>query len=292
MIDKENILRARQVNIIRYLQSKGVKLIKTDSRRYKHSEHDSLKFNDNAYYWNSQSESGNTLDYAVKYLGMTFQEAVKDLCNFSGTYIEIAEEENTSFSINDIEFTKDLRRSIAYLNKIRGIDYKFIKLLIDMKLISQTKENNNIAFLINDEHLQTVGIELNTSLSNCRFKGLSSGSKYGYGFNIRNTNTPTNIIYSESAIDLISFMQYIGFEKSLNKLNDTIFVSMAGLKENVVNCMNEIYKPRNVIFCTDNPNIDKASKSFFEMQKKRSNDIKLIYPAKCKDWNDYLRESK
>jgi hypothetical protein len=223
---------------------------------------------------------------------MNFQEAVKDLCNFSGTYLEIEEKETTSFSIDDIEFTKDLRRSIAYLNKIRGIDYKFIKLLIDMKLISQTKENNNIAFLIKDENLITVGIELNTSLSKCRFKGLSSGSKYGYGFNTRNTNTPTNIIYSESAIDLISFMQYLGFEKALNKLNDTIFVSMAGLKENVVRCMNEIYMPKNVVFCIDNPELDSASKNFFETQKRVNKDVKLIYPAGFKDWNDYLRECK
>ncbi len=295
-ISNKSIMIARKVNLEMYLKSKGIILKKVgNGSRYEHPEHDSLKFKDNVYFWNSKSDKGNSLDYATKHLGMDFKTAVNDLCSFSGRVIENEEIEEKEFSINDTEITKDIRRSIAYLNKTRGIDNKFIQLFINMQLISQTKEKNNIAFLIKDENLETVGIELNTTLSNKRFKGLAENSKYGYGFNIRSGNEPKSILYFESAIDLISFMQYIGYEKSLEKLNSTMFVSMAGLKENVIKHNQKMYNNPSIFICIDNPEFEKktkngskASENFVNYLNEKDYQFKSLVSPNCKDWNELI----
>jgi len=294
-LSKDDILVARQVNLSAYLQSKGVKL-KREGGRYKHSEHDSLVFTDNMYYWNSLGESGNTLTYVNKYMNLSFPYAVKDLCEFAGKLISLDVVNKEEFSLDLIN---DLRRSISYLQETRKINKDVIQFLIDLKLLSQTKQNNNIAFLIKDENFETVGAELNTSLSEKRFKGLSKNSKYGYGFNLCNTKNPKNGIFFESAIDLASFIQYIGLHKFLEKVESSIFVSMAGLKENVIRKMKEIYGFENIILAVDNPEYEKVlpngskpAQNFIDLVKTKYSSVDVFLPKGFKDWNDLIKYKK
>jgi hypothetical protein len=287
-IDKELIKKARSVNLAQCLISDGIQL-KRVGLRYIYPEHDSLVFTGNTYYWNSRQEHGNSVDYLVKNMGMSFQEAINVLCEFEGVAVEIEEKEN--FSLENIKFTTDMKKTIAYLNTARGLNIDIIKFFINLGVVKQTAEKNNIAFLMLDKHCEIVGIEYNTTLSDKKFKGIEKGSEYGYGFNIRNTNEPEKAFFFESAIDLISFVQYIGFEKAYDLMDNSIFLSMAGLKENVFEHTQELYnKPKNVFLCVDN---DQAGLNFVNNIKSKyeSFDIKYIFPKKCKDWNELYRRA-
>jgi len=288
MIEKRFIKMAKKVDLASYLISKGISL-KKNGTRYRSVEHDSLVITKNLYVWNSRGEKGDTLDYVVRYVINNFKEAVKDLCQFDGASVEMSRQEE-SFFIDKVEFTKDMKRSIAYLNKARGLNIDIIQFFISLGVIKQTADKNNIAFLMLDKHCEIVGIEYNTTLSDKRFKGIEKGSKYGYGFNIRNTNEPENAFFFESAIDMLSFAQCVRLEKTIDLMNNSIFISMAGLKENVLNKTIELYKPKKIFLAVDN---DVAGKNFVQdiKEKYKSFDIKYIFPKKCKDWNDLYRRA-
>jgi len=105
-----------------------------------------------------------------------------------------------TFSLDNIELCKDMRRAIAYLSKTRGIDYDTIQKFIEEKYIFQESKTNNIIFPIYDEQRQIVGAEINGTLSDKRFKGIKSGSKYGYGFNIPISEPLKYALFFESAL--------------------------------------------------------------------------------------------
>jgi hypothetical protein len=291
--NKNKIEKARNTNIVEYLRVRhGLEMKKEGCKYWRSRKNKKMVFKNNMYYLNnSTGEYGNTIDYLIRQLGYDFKKAVEDICSFDGTITEIAFDE---FNINNLELTTDIRRSIAYLNKTRGIGMEFINFIKNMGLLAQTKEKNNVAFLIKDEDFNTVGAELNTTLSDRRFKGLAPNSKYGYGFNISNTNKPKSVLYFESTIDLLSFCQYIGYSNFLRKINTCKFVSMGGLKENIIRCNQAIYDSK-IFLCIDNPKFEefledgkKPTEKFMEELERKKYNFEILTPP-SKDWNDLIR---
>ena len=310
---KEIIDKARKANLADYLMSKGVRLVR-NGRRYKDAEHNSLVFTDNMYYWNKKQESGNTVDYLTRYIGFSFNGAIREL-----TGVDITNEAEVlrytpggiknivvpkAFSIDDLTLETDMRRSAAYLTKTRHIDGAIIQKLIDIKLLYQQQvsyraedgrsvEAHNIVFPIYDEKRQIVGAETagTLSYSDKRFKGISEGSKYGYGYNIMVSPPIMKTYFFESAIDLISFVELE--HRKGNPLSNSLFISMAGLKTAVFEGMIKMFNCEDAekYLCVDN---DEAGRNFTALIKGKCDDVRLLLPDnhQGKDWNEHLRDTK
>ena len=281
-MNKELIKQARQADLAHYLICKGYRLIKNGTR-YRHPDHNSLVFTKNSYYWNSRSETGNSIDYLVKHLGYDFTTAV----------YELTKEKNIPgppsvecFNIDNLKLTKNnYNRAFAYLNKTRYVDNNIITYLIDNNCLFMD-DHNNIVFPIYDENNKIVGAELQGTLTYKKFKGISKNSKYGYGFNIRTSHQPKKAFFFESAIDLISFYQLCEY-CFLENIDNSILISMAGLKPNIVKCTLKAFeidfKP---IFCVDN---DEAGQAFINAFKSQNKAYEVYLPPDdYKDWNEYL----
>jgi len=281
VIEKALIQQARQTNIGEYLMSTGLQL-KRNGKRYKHPEHDSLIFTDGAYFWNSRQESGNAVDYLTRHLDMTFGEAVEALTGFTPS--APPDTQTAELLLNN-----DCRRSIAYLNKTRKIDYEIIIDLVKNKLIQQEANTNNAVFSMLDEHGQTVGAELQGTLSDKRFKGVQAGSKYGYGFNLKYGKKPDFIMFFESAVDLLSFVNIVKLQNRV--LDDCILVSMCGLKTNIVTHFLSTFTGVSGVFsCVDNDNAGVEFENALEGLKIA---FKAHKPDKAyKDWNEQLQAVK
>jgi len=297
----EQLHQARQTNLPQYLMSRGEKL-KRNGRRYRHADHESLVFTSNAYYWNARNEKGNAIDLLVRYYGMDFETAVKELINHTSQAVTAAligaavtaeptekSADPSAFSFSDIVLCTDMRRAIAYLNKTRGIDYGVIQELIGKKLIYQEAETNNIVFPIYDENDQIVGAETVGSLSNSRYKGIKAGRKYGYGFNIAIDKPLRYALFFESAIDLISFMELKRTEGK--PLTGCLLVSMAGVKENIVEhtltAFKGVFEPLEAVLCVDR---DTAGVNFVKAVERKIKGVRtLTVNAPHKDWNEQLK---
>lgn len=293
-VSKQEIKDARQADLAEYLKSKGIPL-EEDGRRYRHKEHTSLIFTKNAYFWNSRQEHGNALDYVTKHMNMDFTQAVKELSQFNNNRSPVPAVEQ-SFKLNDIELNPNMQRAVAYLNKSRSIDYNIIQDLIKNKLLFQSKEKSNIVFPIKNEKGETVGAELNGTLSEKRFKGIAENSEYGYGFNIRTSDIKDlkHYLFFESSIDLASYINLQQDKGNIERLKNCLFVSMGGLKPNIVHHMLQAFKSENkpnVCLCVDN---DEAGRNFCELMVKEleHENVKVIKPKIGKDWNEQLKASK
>ena len=177
-----------------------------------------------------------------------------------------------------------------YLNQKRYVESDILDNLIERKLILQERQTNNIVFPMYDESNNCIGAELQ-GVTPKRFKGIKEGSKYGYGFNVRfsNDNTYDYALFFESAIDLISFMEY---KKNIeNKsLEKCILISMAGLKLNIVKHIMQAFECGKVVLCVDNDSAGQKFKGDIE----RANIAYIDCPpdAKFKDWNEQLSAVK
>lgn len=278
---KEQIRQARQADLAEFLKSKGVNLIRNGTR-YRHPDHTSLVFTKNSYYWNSRAESGNSIDYLVKHLGYSFNQAV----------YELTKEKNTPkptnlecFNIDNITLSNNYNRAFAYLSKTRYIDNNIITQLKNNNHLF-IDERNNIVFPIYDENNKIVGAELQGTLTYKKFKGISKNSKYGYGFNIKTSHQPKKAFFFESAIDLISFYQLCEYCFQAD-IEDSILISMAGLKLNIIKHSLKAFKiDFKPILCVDN---DKAGQNFKQALKNENKAFKEeVLPQPFKDWNEYL----
>jgi transcriptional regulator CtsR len=283
-VNKDQIWQARNANLIEYLMSKGVQL-KREGKYFRSLEHDSLVFCGCFYTWHSKGEKGNAVDYLLKYCNMTLVDAVKELLSCSGVSAKQQE-----FSL-DLDLSKDLKRTFAYLTKTRSIDPDIVKKIVDLKLISQD-EKNNIVFVIKDENQNIVGAELCGTLSNVRFKGVAAGSRSGYGFNIRigKAQEIQNFYFFESAIEVLS---YISLNKDhLIDYTNTIFCSLSGLKINIVENMLSKFgsaaTEKNIFSCV---NSDTAGIEFNALIKQKYNKVSIIYPDGFKDFNEQLKRA-
>lgn len=283
MINRELIRKARQTNLAEYLLNRGEPLKKDSRGRYKHAEHDSLVFTQNAFYWNSRGEKGNAIDFLMLFYGMDFKTALAELTHtdlsIKKEFAPVPQPKQIPVSHDFVlpTLNKDMRRTFAYLIKTRLIDKSIVQFLAKEKILFQDQRGNAVFPWINEKG-EIVGAEIQGTLDQIRFKGIEKGSAYGYGYNIH-IGSPKALYAFESAIDLLSFW-------SLNKgLKDALLVSMGGLKIEVLEgFLKRSESPLNVFLCVDN---DKAGKTFIKAVQTQINAQNLL-PPKGKDWNEYL----
>jgi hypothetical protein len=283
-MNKSTIQKARQTNLAEYLKSAGIPLDISGSR-HRHKEHDSLVFTKNMYYRNSRQEYGNAIDYLVKHMGMDFKQAVNELTDAPIIADKIKQSSGFALDCKSLNYNQDKVKD--YLYKTRHIAQNVIDYFIENKLLFQEKRANNAVFPIYDEHDNCAGAELQ-GIQQKKFKGMKAGSKYGYGFNMRfsNDNTYDYVMFFESAIDLMSFVDY---KRNLDKksLDRCILISMPGLKLNIIQHSKTAFKGNlNAVLCVDN---DKAGEMFKTAVNSAGIDFIECSPdQKFKDWNEQI----
>lgn len=288
-MNKELIKKARQTNLAEYLMGVGVPLKRTGNR-HKHGEHDSLVFTENSYYWNSRGEHGNSIDYLTRHMGYDFISAVLALAPSVENKQPRKNMTSGDFELDQQTLNGNTQKAKTYLTQKRCISSSIVDYLKNENLIFQQKQTNNIVFAMRDENNKIIGAELH-GVTEKRFKGIAKNSKYGYGFNVRFSNDDTYdyALFFESAVDLISFMDYkLNYEKK--SLERCILISMAGLKINIVKHTLGIFRGVRMVLCIDN---DSAGEVFKDKLTSAQIDYLERQPdPQYKDWNEQLTATK
>ena len=289
-ITEEQIERANLVNLPQYLMSHGFEL-KRAGKEYVWKEHDSLHIKDNGsgergqWFRFSENKGGDNIDFLREYMGMSFAEAVESLTGeqIDRTYTpqKLKQQSAMDFSLAEADNT---RRVFAYLCKTRGLDYDLVASFVRQGVIAQEEKTGNVLFKYFDTDGKVIGAEKVGTSTNQKFKGIAVGSVGGYGFEVLR-GSGEKAFFFESAIDLLSYLQFYGKEA-----DNCRFVTMMGVKsQTVIDTMkrNKI-SPENVYLCTDN---DKAGNEFAEKLMNEYPEMKRIKtPDTYKDWNDMLRD--
>ena len=189
-VNANEIMRAKQVDLLSYLEAKGEKF-KKEGNYYRHMEHDSLIIRDNMYAWNSKGLKGQgAINFAKDFYGLSFVEAVRELS--SGNYPTINREkqqevkQTREFQYPEFLEVKDHTTIKRYLVHERKIDSRIVDWLIRKDLIAQDQKNNVVfKWRENGGKGQIVGAERQgtVKIANKRgsFKQILSNSKKGSG---------------------------------------------------------------------------------------------------------------
>lgn len=281
-ITKEQIEAARSANLADYFRTHGY-----DCEQRKDELHikgyGGFYVNVNTNQWTCFAENkggSNAVNCLTEMLGMDFKTAVKELAESTISYTP--RRENNSFSAKKKELVlpekaENMQRVFAYLCKTRGISSEIVSQLAHDKLLYQDKKGNAV-FVHKNENGEIVGAEIQGTNSEKRYKGVAQGTSESV-FAVK-IGEPKKCYVFESAIDLLSFKQLANPQK----IQDSVLVSMAGLKLNSLKSITE--KGIKMYSCVDN---DGAGISFTAASK-FTPCRKILEENGVKDYNELLQK--
>lgn len=294
MFSKEDIWRARNVDLPEYFSSAGYTLKREPRNRYRVVGYGGLVLYNCTFSWFSKGLHGNSIDCLMAFFNYSFEKAVSELLGYSSSVRSSACKvfDNSKFVFSMPSLSKNKHRVFAYLSRTRGISNHLIVFLLKNKLLFQDFRGNCVFPFYNENNV-VVGASLVGTLSSVRFKGVVAGSDENYGFNIRVGSSDALYVF-ESTIDILS---YICLFPDVFSGGNSYFLSLGGLKRAVLDTFLGLYKFKNIYFCLDN---DKegvngkrgwGGRDFADSLRSTLNFIDCFPPDPHKDWNDVLLKS-
>lgn len=314
---EELIHKARSADIADYFRTSGYTLKKICNEIYvKEIKGLSIDPESNSWYshYHQVGRRNNSIDCLTMILDKTFKEAVYELTGQDITQSRSSEkrteqkpnvqisapkqqevEEKKVFKMPEHAPTQ--RRVFGYLHNGRHISNDVIREFINEKLLYQTQQEfkgklqgepvtfkrANAVFVHRDETGKEIGGEIQGLDSEKRFKGTVGGTGESFfKFVPVKDVKPVRAFIFESAIDLMSFYTMCT-DKS--KLKGTMLVSMAGLKNFVVDQLRA--QGIHVISAVDNDDGGRKFERNNELTRSDSVKDKLDI-HNFKDWNERL----
>ena len=287
----DDIEQAKSIDILEVAKKLGFTPIQ-QGNFYTLKEHDSLKIypQTNSYYRFSTSSGGNPINFVREFANLDFKSAIKFLIgeqniNLSQNKNQTVEKVVEERKINLPEFSKDLKRTYAYLLKTRKINKEVVNECVKYGIIKEDKKHN-ICFLGRDKFGNIKYCAFNGTMTEKRFKGEVEGSNKAFSFNIN--NNADKLLICESPIDVLSAMSILKLKQMDREFS---FISVSGLTEISLNhFLEENKNVKSLVFMLDND--EKGIEGFKRLSKKFENKYKIenfsyIYKG-YKDINEYL----
>lgn len=286
MVSQEQIRRARQADLVAFLKGQGYTL-KPERGQYRIPDHGGLLIKGNHWVRFADKTGGNTLDFCMVMLGMSFRDAVELL---TGTNIPVFENVEP---LAHLKTKKDLElparagnehRVIAYLTKTRGLPADLVIELIRAGLLWQDTRGNCV-FTCFDENDEVKGAIIEGTLSDVRWKGRAAGSEISYGWWWPAAESKT-VIVVESPIDAMSLTTIRPTAKKhhLYALGGLHQQALAGILE-------RLPEIQRVILAMDNDQAGQDAAKLWLQELRDRYQVQNVIP-KLKDWNDDLRKER
>lgn len=305
---EDQITRANEVNLVRFLSARGERFKKA-GREYRWEKHDSVTICDNKWYRHSQGKGGWPIDFMMEFYGLSFPDAAKELLDgeeaMNGLKTSLSEKravlyvEDGGLAVADPIPTKEMvlpkadenqDHIMKYLVDQRKLDKDIVSEFIKRGDIFQEKENQRVVFVGRDSE----GNPRYASWRNAgaeQLRGDLSGSQKEYGFKSvafwdedkQRKRLARKLYVFESPIDLLSFITLYP-----KYWHENHYLSLGGVSAKALKTfLSERSEVEQIILCLDN---DKAG---HEACAKLFDVIPSLYavnqlvPSR-KDWNEVL----
>ncbi|MCD7737576.1 MAG: DUF3991 and toprim domain-containing protein [Lachnospiraceae bacterium] len=283
---KEQLHAARQANLYEYLMLYHPGQFQREGKSIRPVDNHSLSIKQGykGFQDFATMEHGNSVDFLVNYMGYSITEAVIALSEFGGMYISAAEHINvTAPDINlPLKFPDPAdggyKQMYAFLLK-RGIPPDIIRMLVEKKLLYQSKEKNNCVF-INQER-DWGELRGTYTYGSKPFHGSVPGCRYD-GYWALSVMSEASVAYiCEAAIDAISL--YVLHNTGHHQREPTTYISIGGVaKQRTIDRIRNTFP--TVILAVDNDDAGQAC-------RERNPELQYIIPVH-KDWNEDLLSKK
>ncbi|MGN0679563.1 MAG: DUF3991 domain-containing protein [Oscillospiraceae bacterium] len=284
-ITKEQIESARGADLADFFRANGYDCEQCRSELHVKG-YGGLYINVDTNQWTcfSVNKAGrNAIDCLTEVLGYDFKDAVIALAGHNYTHVKQTINKHSFSDLKKKELilpdkADNMKKVFAYLCKTRGIKPEIVSQLAHEKLLFQDIQGNAV-FVHKDENGKVVGAEIQGTMTAKRYKGVAQGTSDSL-FTFQIGDKPDKVYCFESAIDLLSFKQIA----NQTKINNSLLVSMAGLKPNALKRL--IENGMKIYSCVDN---DEAGRAFTS-----SNNLtpcrKILEENGVKDYNELLQK--
>ena len=284
-VTREQIDRAKQVNILEYILKHEPDNVKRIGNSYYLKDHDSFTISNGLWIWRSQDIGGkNVVDYLMKVRGYSFVDAVRHLAGDDVQYDKFVPKAKPPpkpkkpFALpprND-----DNERVIAYLQE-RGISKPLILDCIERGSIYESARWHNCVFVGRDDNGKARYATLRGT--NADFKRDADGSDKQFGFVLPpKYGVSDTVAVMESPVDALShqalYPEFRGWRLSLGCTALAALTNFLGRHSDVI----------SVVIGTDNDDAgNKAAMKIAEIPGITA--TRSLPPDGYKDWNDALK---
>ena len=241
-------------NLIEYAKSQGFDIKKADRKSYKVKGYGGLYLFSNAFHHFSDSESGGIIEFAMKYQGLSKEQAIENILSFSGIVPTIPpiQQEPKGDLILPQRADKNTN-TIKYLVDDRCIDKELIEdLIYEGKIFTAITTNKGTVY----ENCAFVSF-YERKPKYCALRGLGASgfrqdvknSDKTYGFSM--VGTSDRVFCFESPIDLLS-------HATLCKLNGINYTEDSRISEGCLSnkalarFLKDNTHIKEIVFCFDN----------------------------------------
>ena len=282
-LSKEEIDRAKRTDLASLLVSMG-ETVKRSGSEYEWSDN-GRKVTIRGCVWFHQYDmtGGDAIDFAQRFFGKTFPEAVVFLNGGSSAQLIQslpAEKGKKPFALPPKNDT--MRRVFGYLCGSRGIDRDVLHTFVRRKMVYESADYHNAVFVGYDKEGIARHAHKRGSHSSSHFKGNVDSSDPAFSFHWNGTSG--KIFLFEAPIDMLSFI-------SMHKDNwqQHSYAAACSVSDLVLfQCMKDIGNIDKVLLCMDNDSAgQEADRRIAAKLEERGVDYEVLVPT-LKDWNEDL----
>lgn len=229
-VSKEQIAKAKEWDLLSYLQVYEPGELKKCGNEYCTVSHDSLRISNGKWNWHSQSDSqgrgvgGRTaLDYLIKVRGLDFVEAVQSLCGYCPPPVSERPKPKPLKPFALPEVNRYGTAAVSYLQD-RGIDTDIISRCMEMNILYESRWYQNCVFVGHDPAGTARFACLRGTYGS--FKMDVDGSDKRYNFCLSPAHPCGNVAVAESPIDALSVASILKMQGM--DWQDCHFLSLGG----------------------------------------------------------------
>ena len=282
-LSQEEIDSAKHTDIAMMLQGMGETVRRSGSEYEWQDGGRKVTLRGNLWYHQYDMTGGDAIDFAKRFFGKTFPEAVVFLNGGSSAQLlrsSPAEKEKKPFALP--RKAADMRRLFGYLCGHRGIDRDVLLTFVRKNMVYESADYHNAVFVGYDKNRTARHAHQRGSYSFSRFKGNVDSSDPAFSFHWNGTSG--KIFLFEAPIDMLSF---ISMHK--NNWQQHSYAAACSVSDLVLfQCMKDIGNIDKVFLCMDNDSAGQSANSRIAAKlEERGVEYEILVPT-MKDWNEDL----
>ena len=261
--------------------------VQKSGKEWRYAGHQGLTFRNNVWYQHGTCEKGMTIDFLLKFLNYTYQEAMEFLINEFDYSVTVPKAAPIKKEFKIPKKAENNKRAWAYLCKTRLIDPEIVRFFMKKDFIYEEAKHHNVVFAGVDEDGKMQHASVRGTLPNVQFRGNVDGSEPQFSFHWYGSSDQCYVF--EAPIDMLSYI-------TLRPQNwqQHSYVALCGTSPIAVQFLLKQNKSiKNVCLCLDQDSAGyKAMDRISELLEDEFQLLPEMRLMEYKDWNESLKAEK
>lgn len=274
--------QARRTDLAAFLRQCGEEVKKSGSENMWLDHGQKVTIRGNLWFHQYEQAGGDAIDFACRFYGMDYPEAVQLMLSMGVSTVQEAAEPFDKQLLELPTKHENMRRVYGYLIRRRGIDKDVLDAFAYRGLMYESADYHNAVFVGTDREGKPRHVHKHSTAAQGGFKGNAPGSEPEYSFHW--IGGGDILFLFEAPVDMLSF---ITLHKQCWKSSS--YAAACGVSDKVLwQTLKDRPYIRKVCICLDNDEIgQKAAQRISKVLGDKNIENRILVPTR-KDWNEDL----